>query len=72
MISYLNGVATEICDFYDITCCSRQKNKYFSFQCEYNDDPTIATILKGGYLDYGLEQGNQYAAFMVPMRYIII
>jgi hypothetical protein len=64
MISYLNDVATELCDFYDITCCSKQKNKHFNFWYGDNDDPAIATILKGGYLDYGLEQGNQYVAFM--------
>jgi hypothetical protein len=40
------------------------KNKQFGFQCENNDDPAIATILKGGYLNYGLKQGKQYAAFM--------
>jgi hypothetical protein len=64
MMSYMKGVSTELCDFYDITCSSRQKNKHFSFQCENNDDPLIATILKGEYINYGMDQGNQYAAFM--------
>jgi hypothetical protein len=30
MISYLNYVASELCDFYDITCCSRKKTLLFS------------------------------------------
>jgi hypothetical protein len=64
MISYLNDVAYELCDFYDITCCSGQKKKHFSFQCANSVDSKIATILKGGCLEYGLEQGDQYAAFM--------
>jgi hypothetical protein len=58
----LNYVASELCDFYDITCCSRKKTLLFSMWVNF--DPTIATILKGGYLEYGLEQGNQYVAFM--------
>jgi hypothetical protein len=64
MIRYLSDAATQLCDIYDETCCSRQKNKHFNFQCESNVDPTIATILNGGYLEYGLEQGNQYTSFM--------
>jgi hypothetical protein len=48
MISYLNDVATKLCDFYDKTYCSRQKNKYFSFQCENSVDQTIATMLNDG------------------------
>jgi hypothetical protein len=40
------------------------KKKHFSFQCKNNVDPTIASILKGGYFEYGLEQCNQYVAFM--------
>jgi hypothetical protein len=58
MISYLDDVASELCDFYVVTCCSREIKKHFSFQCENNVDPTIATILQGGFLEYGLEQGN--------------
>jgi hypothetical protein len=64
MISYLNDVAYELCDFYDITCCYGQKKKLFSFQCENSVDSKIATILKGGCLEYGLEQCDQCAAFM--------
>jgi hypothetical protein len=64
MMSYLKDVATKLCDFYDITCCSGQKNKHFGFYCENNVDPAIVTNLKGGYHEYGIEQGNQYATFV--------
>ena len=64
MIRYLNDVATELCDFYDRTCCSKQKDKHFSFQCKNNIDPTIASHLNGGFVKYGLEQSNQYSTFL--------
>jgi hypothetical protein len=45
-------------------CCGKQKNKHFIFQCKDNIDPTIASILNGVFVEYGLSQGNQYAVFM--------
>jgi hypothetical protein len=64
MMSYWKDVATKLCDFNDIICCSRQKNKHFGFYCENNVDPAIVTILKVGYHEYDIEQGNQYATFV--------
>ena len=55
LLSYLNGLASKLCDLYDRTCCSRQTNKHFCFQCGNSVEPIIASFRQGG-IFYDIEQ----------------
>ena len=47
---------------FDKSCCCR-RYKHLPFQCEYNDDVTISSYVKGNYDFYDVEQIEEYIAF---------
>src|SRR3954470_8636113 len=40
------------------------RHKHLAFQCEYNDDETLASYAKGNYDFYDAEQIEEFVAFM--------
>ena len=67
-IDKLNTIAREVCSTYNVTycldksCCCR-RYKYLPFQCEYNDNVTISSYVKGNYDSYDVEQIQELIAF---------
>src|SRR3954467_2833645 len=39
------------------------RNKHLAFQCEYNDDETLASYAKGNYDFYDAEQKEEFVSF---------
>src|SRR5215216_3489121 len=67
-IDKLNTIAREVCSTYNVTycfdksyCCRRYK--HLPFQCEYNDNVTISSYVKGNYDFYDVEQIEEFIAF---------
>src|SRR5215216_4021295 len=67
-IDKLNTIAREVCSTYNVTycfdksyCCRRYK--HLPFQCEYNDNITISSYVKGNYDFYDVEQIEEFIAF---------
>ena len=60
-IDNLNTIAREVFSTYNVTycfdksCCCR-RYKHLPFQCEYNDNVTISSYVKGNYDFYDVEQ----------------
>src|SRR3954464_650301 len=46
----------------DESCCF-MRHKHLAFQCEYNDDETLASYAKGNYDFYDAEQIEEFFAF---------
>src|SRR4051812_39043402 len=67
-IDKLNTIAREVCSTYNVTycfdksCCCR-RYKHLPFQCEYNDNVTISSYVKGNYDFYDVEQIEEFIAF---------
>src|SRR4051812_41840633 len=67
-IDKLNTIAREVCSTYNVNycfdksyCCRRYK--HLSFQCEYNDNVTISSYVKGNYDFYDVEQIEEFIAW---------
>ena len=43
LLENLNEFATEFCELYDTTCCTREDYKHLHYQCKHNSDPIIAS-----------------------------
>ena len=52
----------DISYFFDKSCCCR-RYKHLPFQCEYNDNDTIASYVKGNYEFYDVEQIEEFIAW---------
>src|SRR3954462_13353269 len=67
-IDKLNTIAREECSTYNVTycfdksCCCR-RYKHLPFQCEYNDNVTISSYVKGNYDFDHVEQIEEFIAF---------
>src|SRR3954466_7576705 len=67
-IDKLNTIAREVCSTYKVTyffhksCCCR-RYKHLPFQCEYNDNVTISSYVKGKYDFCVVEQIVEFIAF---------
>src|SRR4051812_40261553 len=46
----------------DESCCF-MRHKHLAFQCEYNEDETLASYTKGNYDFYDAEQIEEFVAF---------
>src|SRR3954466_6354970 len=60
--------ARNLCSIYDISFCRDEsfcfmRHKHLAFQCEYNDDETLASYAKGNYDFYDAEQIEEFVAF---------
>src|SRR4051794_13212314 len=67
-ISRLYIIARNLCSTYNVTycfdkssCCRRYK--HLPFQCEYNDNVTISSYVKGNYEFYDMEQIEEFVVF---------
>src|SRR3954447_4245065 len=67
-ISRLYIIARNLCSTYNVTycfdqsCCCR-RYKHLPFQCEYNDNVTISSYVKGNYEFYDVEQIEEFIAW---------
>jgi hypothetical protein len=66
-INKLYIIARNVCSTYSVTycfdrsCCCR-RYKHLPFQCEYNDNVTIFSYVKGNYDFYDVEQIEEFIA----------
>src|SRR3954471_8615300 len=67
-IDKLNTIAREMCSTYNVTycfdksCCCR-RYKHLPFQCEYNDNVSISSYVKGNYDFDDVEQIEEFISF---------
>ena len=67
-IDKLYTIARNVCSIYNVTyCCDksccRKRYKHLPFQCEYNDNVTISSYVKGNYDFYNVEQIEEFIAW---------
>ena len=62
-IKMLHWYAWNLCSIYDFTCCSRMEVNHLPFQCEFNDNETLASYANGVYDYYDVEQIEEFVAF---------
>ena len=60
--------AKNLCSIYNISFCRDEscffvRHKHLAFQCEYNDDETLASYAKGSYDFYDAEKIEEFVAF---------
>src|ERR1041385_3698566 len=60
--------AKNLCSIYNISFCRNEsccfmRHKHLAFQCEYNEDETLASYAKGNYDFYDVEQIEEFVAF---------
>src|SRR3954468_20405914 len=72
-IDKLNTIARDVCSSYDVTYCFDKscycrRYKHLPFQCEYNDNVTISSYVKGNYDFYDVEQIEEFIAFKVHLN----
>ena len=65
----LHNFATDLCSTYDESCCFNEsrccrKHKHIPFQCDYNDNETLASYARGYYDFDKLEQIEEFFVFM--------
>src|SRR3954449_11210139 len=64
----LNDFARNLCSTYDESYCFNEsfccrRYKHLTFQCEYNDNVTISSYVKGNYEFYDVEQIEEFVAW---------
>ena len=67
-ISTLNYFAKNLCSTYDESYCFNEslccrRHKHLPFQCDYNDNETLAAYAKGNYDFVNLEQIEEFFVF---------
>src|SRR3954468_12501531 len=68
LIHELYDYGRNLCSIYNISfwrdeyCCF-MRHKHLDFQCEYDDDETLASYAKGNYDFYDAEQIEEFVAF---------
>src|SRR4051812_39560725 len=68
LIHQLYDYARNLCSIYNISLCRDEsccfmRHKHLDFQCEYNDDETLASYAKGNYDFYDAEQIEEFVVF---------
>src|SRR4051812_26755844 len=68
LIHELYDYARNLCSIYNISfwtdeSCCFMRHKHLAFQCEYNDDETLASYAKGNYDFFDAEQIEEFVAF---------
>src|SRR3954470_23366418 len=61
-IDKLNTIARNVCSTYNVTYCCR-RYKHLPFQCEYNDNVTISSYVKGNYDFYDVASIEEFIAW---------
>src|SRR3954463_3839443 len=68
--------AKNLCSIYNISFCRDEsccfmRNKHHAFQCEYNEDETLASYAKRNYDFYDSEQIENLLLLRVPMKLLL-
>ena len=62
-IHRLQCYAWNLCEIYDVTCCSKNPKKYLPYQCEFSDNVIASSYAKGVYNYYEVQQIEEFVAF---------
>ena len=62
-IHRLQCYAWNLCEIYDITCCSENPKKHLPYQCEFIDNGIVSSYAKGVYNYYDVQQIEEFVAF---------
>lgn len=61
----LNSIANEFLKKYcELTCCSKQDDRHFGFQCKFHDEYVIASYNRGDYVHLGMKEVEQFVSFV--------
>jgi hypothetical protein len=55
--------AWNLCEIYDVTCCSENPKKHLPYLCEFNDNEILSSYAKGVYSYYDIKQIEEFVAF---------
>ena len=55
-IHHLQCYAWNLCEIYDVTCCSENPKKHLPYQCEFSDNGIVSSYAKGVYNYYDVQQ----------------
>ena len=55
--------AQNLCELYDVTCCSEDPKKHLPYQCEFIKNVIISSYDKGVYNYFDIEQTEDFVAF---------
>jgi len=61
--SSLQCYAWNLCELYDVTCCSEDPKKHLPYQCEFIDNGIVSCYAKGVYNYFDIEQIEEFVAF---------
>ena len=62
-IQRLQCYAWNLCEIYDVTCCSENPKKHLPYKCEFIDNGIISSYAKGVYNYYDVQQIEEFVAF---------
>ena len=62
-IHRLQCYAWNLCERYDVTCCSENPKKHLPYQCEFSDNGIVSSYAKGVYNYYDVQQIEEFVAF---------
>jgi hypothetical protein len=60
----LNYMASKLLERHDTTCCCKQNDKHFEYQCMFHEEFVMASYHRGDYAHLGMEQVEQFVTFM--------
>ena len=63
-IHRLQCYAWNLCEIYDVTCCSENPKKHLPYQCEFIDNGILSSYAKGVYNYYDVQQIEEFVAFV--------
>ena len=55
--------ASNLCEIYDFTFCSKNSKRHLPYLCEFNDNEILSSYGKGVYSYYDIEQIEEFVAF---------
>ena len=62
-INILLCYAWNLCEIYDITCCSKNPKKHLPYLCDFSDNEMLSSYANGVYSYYDIEQIEEFVAF---------
>ena len=63
LLEHLDEFATEFCELYDTTCCTREDYKHLHYQCKHNSDPIIAAYTRCKFICQDIKQVEEYVIY---------
>ena len=52
-----------LCEIYDVTCCSKNPKKHLLYQCEFSANEIVSSYAKGVCNYYDVQQIEEFVAF---------